>query len=53
MAQHDARQPAFTMIDCSQGNSTMAPMPTPAKAMLIANPRRSTNQFGRNCECTV
>ena len=25
----------------------MEPNPTPAKAMLIASPRRRTNQFGR------
>jgi len=53
MAQHDARQPSVTMIDCSHGSSTMAPTPTPEKAMLTASARRRTNQFGRNCECAV
>ena len=41
------RQPECTMSVCSQGKSTMEPMPTPEKAMLIARPLRRTNQFGR------
>jgi hypothetical protein len=47
MAQHEARQPSWPMIACSQGSSTMAPMPTPVKAMLMARPRRRANQLGR------
>ena len=53
MAQHAARQPSRSMIDCSHGSSTMAPTPTPEKAMLMASARRRTNQFGRNCEWAV
>ena len=32
-----ARQPSRSMIDCSHGSSTMAPTPTPEKAMLMAS----------------
>jgi hypothetical protein len=53
MAEHEARQPSVRMIDCSHGSYTMAPTPTPEKAIPIASARRRTNQFGRNCECTV
>ena len=41
------------IIDCSHGSSTIAPTPTPEKAMLMARPRRRTNQFGRNSDWPV
>ena len=53
MTQHAARQPSRSMIDCSHGSNTMAPTPTPEKAMLMASARRRTNQCGRNCEWAV
>ena len=52
-AQHASRQPRPRMIDCSQGSSTMAPTPTPEKAMPIAIARRRRNQLGRNSDCAV
>jgi hypothetical protein len=44
---HPARQPFRSTNVCSAGSSTIEPAPTPAKAMLIARPRRRANQFGR------
>ena len=53
MTEHDARQPSRTMIISSQGSKMTAPTPAPENAMLIARPRRRTNQFGRKRECAV
>ena len=38
---------------CSQGSRMIEPTPTPEKAMLIARPRRRTNQLGRKSEWPV
>jgi hypothetical protein len=46
-ATQPLRQPKRSITDCNSGSSTIDPMPTPAKAMLIARPRRRTNQAGR------
>src|SRR6476620_10775277 len=53
IATQEARQPCVRMMLCSQGSRTIAPTPAPENAMLIARPRRRTNQFGRNWECAV
>ena len=44
------RQPLCSIAYCTQGSSVTEPMPTPAKAMPIASPRRRMNQFGRNSD---
>ena len=49
-AQQAARQPLASIRLCSQGNSTIAPTPTPENAMPVARPRRRTNQCGRISE---
>ena len=45
--QHPLRQPPLAIRDCSQGRMVIEPIPTPENAMLIASPRRRTNQCGR------
>ena len=50
IAVQAVRQPVASIICCTQGSSVTEPMPTPAKAIPIASPRRRTNQFGRNCD---
>ena len=50
IAVQAARQPVCSITYCTQGSSVTEPMPTPAKAMPMASPRRRMNQFGRNCE---
>jgi len=41
------RQPPRSMRTWSHGNRMIEPTPTPENAMLMARPRRRTNQFGR------
>ncbi len=48
IAQQAARQPARSIIAWTHGSTMTEPTPTPANAMLMARPRRRTNQFGRN-----
>jgi hypothetical protein len=50
MAQHAVRHPPDWISCCTHGSSVMEPMPTPAKAMPVAKPRRRTNQLGRNSD---
>jgi hypothetical protein len=49
-AQQAARQPEPAIKLCASGSRTIEPTPTPAKATLIARPRRRTNQFGRKSD---
>ncbi len=51
IAVQAVRQPVCSIMCCTHGSSVIEPMPTPAKAMPIASPRRRTNQFGRNSDC--
>ena len=50
IAVQAVRQPVCSIMCCTQGSSVTEPMPTPAKAMPIASPRRRMNQFGRNSD---
>ena len=57
------RTPSQTSMRCaipscrsgpaSHGRIVIEPTPTPEKAMLIASPRRRTNQFVRYSDCTL
>ena len=51
--QQAVRQSVRSMKNCIHGSITIEPMPTPAKARLMASPRRRTNQLGRNSDCPV
>jgi hypothetical protein len=56
IAQHEARQPSLRMIDCSQGRSTMAPTPAPAKAIGIPGQiilGDLSDRIGRECVWTA
>ena len=47
------RQPSRAIMICSHGSRMIEPRPTPENAMPSASPRRRTNQFGMNCDCTL
>jgi len=51
IAVQAVRHPVCSIISCTQGSKVTEPMPTPAKAIPIASPRRRMNQFGKNSDC--